>query len=291
MADDIYFKRKGLDDFLKRAQNVGSLDELSEMIETHPKVIQPKELMGHLLLESSGAKEDDPRLLGKIRDMMYKDTDISPADIQIDKTIGPKELTDDSLGHYNKEKKNIIIKVNANPLQKASTLGHEIGHHMDDVSGLKSIPVKEFPEEKIVSFIKNNPNATDLDMEKFIKSVKDYGLEGDAVASLAPAKAKELKVTMHHEGKPRGFEMEQVYDIVKGAGKKAKAIGKGITKIGVKSLPVVGAVAGLAEGDASAAIPGMWSESVGEGSDDVPQLNREEESRFKILKEKLESQE
>ena len=289
--DDSYFKRKGFDDFLKSAQNVGSFDDLAEKVEAYPKVIKADELMGHMGLEAAGAKEDDPRLLGKLRDMMYKDTDVTPAEIKIQTRVGDQPVEKGNLAHFDPADKTIVIKADANPIQKAATYMHESGHDIDHAQGKGWTAVNEFPEEKIAMFVKNNPNATDMDLKKFMESIKNYGMDSEAVAKLAPGKVKELQVTMHHEGAPRGFEMEKVYDILKGAGKNIKKIGKGITKVGVKSLPIVGAVAGLASGDASAAIPGMWSEDVGEGSDNTPQMSQEEMGKFRSLKERLEHEE
>jgi hypothetical protein len=289
--DDTYFKRKAFDDFLKKSQNVGSFDELGEAFETYPKALKSDELLGHMLMESAGAKEDDPRLLGKLRDMMYKDSDIAPAEIKVQSSTGSKDLAKKELGGYLPKEKTIIIQAEVNPLKKSGTYAHEVGHHMDQMVGKSAIPIHEFPEEKIAEFVKNNPKATDMDLKKFMDSVKNYGMDSEAVAKLAPAKAKELQVTMHHAGEPRGFEMSKVYDILKGAGKNAKKVGMGITKIGAKAIGPVGIISGLASGDASAAIPGMWSEEVGKGSDEVPQMNKEEMTRFNSLKERLESEE
>jgi len=288
-VDDNYYKRKGLDDFIKQNQNVGSFDDLASAIESSPKVVKPDDLMGHLLMESSGATEDDPKLLGKLRDTMYQDSDIQPTEIKLSRKLdndNPK-----AIAQYKPDAKVIEMKIDADPLQKASSYAHEVGHHMDDMVGKGSIDINSFPDEKIAEFVKNNPNASDMDLQKFMDSVKKYGMESDAAAALSPMASRELQTTLHHEGAPRGFEMQKVYDIMKGAGKNAKVIGKGITKIGAKALGPVAIGMGLANGDASAAIPGMWSEDVGEGSDQVPQLSKDENEQFKSLKERLESEE
>jgi hypothetical protein len=291
---DTLAKRKGFDKFIQKVQpNLESFDDFLKASE--PERVNMDKLLGHLSMEEGGIKEGDPKLVVKVQKLDRPD--IEPAKIQYDKTWGKKELGKDTFAHYDPSQKSILLnprELALDDLSKASTVRHENEHYFDDLEGKKSIPIKEFSDEKLAEFVKNNPKASKMDLEEFMKSVKNYGMEGEAAASLGPAAARELEVTLHHPSSPRGFEATKVYDILKGAGNKAKVIGQGITKIGAKvgkGLPVVGAIAGLASGDASAAIPGMWSEDVGAGSDEVPQMSKPEWDRFRVLKEKLESEE